>query len=157
MEIQGTGPDVGTTLKPRMGQRGCAFPATLLSSCLSPALALATACIQSPQTSSPLCEGIGHVPQKQRRIFDPFLVAAEARPSRGRQGHLRGQERRKCLMAPVAAWVLLGRCGIPGRPQPAPQCFCRSPGVFFCLFVCFVFLSFCHFLGCSRGMWRFPG
>ena len=27
----------------------------------------------------------------------------------------------------------------------------------FCLFVCFLFLSFCHFLGRSLSIWRFPG
>ena len=28
---------------------------------------------------------------------------------------------------------------------------------FFYFFFFFFFLSFCHFLGCSRGIWRFPG
>jgi len=40
---------------------------------------------------------------------------------------------------------------------------CKYLANFFCVVfrlsqsICFCFLSFCYFLGCSRGTWRFPG
>lgn len=40
----------------------------------------------------------GYVPRRQKRIFDPFLVAAKARQSEGQQGHLTRKRRRKRLM-----------------------------------------------------------
>ena len=42
-------------------------------------------------------------------------------------------------------------------PFPVILFQCRFEG-FFCLFVCFLFFClFCHFLGRSHGIWRFPG